>query len=228
MEANCVKCKIADKVCKKPDGRGPEFCPSRRKTKIIEESLKEYDRAENREFARLATVQEGECYANRHMKPYVLQPVKTRIAETIEFSRKMGYKKLGIAYCAGVNHEAGVMSEILETQGFEVTAVSCKVGGTPKERIGVKDEEKIYIGSYESMCNPIAQAMLLNDAGADLNIMLCLCVGHDSLFLKYIQGPTTVMAVKDRVTGHNPMAAIYTANLYYQKLKKLESGGKSE
>ena len=50
-----------------------------------------------------------------------------------------------------------------------------------------------------------------------LNILLGLCVGHDSLFIKYSEAPVTVFAVKDRVLGHNPIAAIYTANSYYNK-----------
>ena len=44
-----------------------------------------------------------------------------------------------------------------------------------------------------------------------------LCVGHDSLFYKYAEGLTTTMVVKDRVTGHNPVAAIYNAESYYKK-----------
>jgi uncharacterized metal-binding protein len=223
MEMNCAKCKIGDnKICRKPDGHGPEFCPSQTKRDIIEKSLGEYDKPLLHEFARQASIQEGECYANRDLKPYVMQPVKTRVAETIEFAKKMGYRRLGLAFCTGVTQEAGVLTEVLEKHGFEVVGVSCKVGGVPKERIGIQEEEKINIGNHESMCNPIGQAMILNDARTDFNIMFCLCVGHDSLFLKYIKGLTTVLAAKDRVTGHNPMAALYTANSYYQKLKKME------
>jgi uncharacterized metal-binding protein len=62
--------------------------------------------------------------------------------------------------------------------------------------------------------------MILNQAKTDFNIMLDLCIGHDSLFLKYIKGLTTVFAVKDRVLGHNPMAALYTSSSYYEKLMK--------
>lgn len=47
--------------------------------------------------------------------------------------------------------------------------------------------------------------------------MLGLCVGHDTLFIKYSQAPMTALAVKDRVTGHNPLAAIYLAQGYYNK-----------
>jgi len=63
------------------------------------------------------------------------------------------------------------------------------------------------------MCNPITQAKLLNQAKTDFNIMLGLCVGHDSLFLKYVKGLTTVFAVKDRVTGHNPMAPLHLRDI---------------
>ena len=80
-----------------------------------------------------------------------------------------------------------MLTEVLEKHGFEVVGVLGKVGGVPKERIGLQEEEKIYIGNHESMCNPIGQAMILNDARTDFNIMFCLCVGHDSLFLKYIR-----------------------------------------
>jgi uncharacterized metal-binding protein len=198
------------------------------KKEIIERALDEYDKPEMKEFARQASIQEGECYANRDRKPYMMHPTKPRIEETMEFARKMGYQKLGVAFCGGVTNEAGMLTEILEKHGFDVVAVSCKLGGIPKERIGLKDEEKINIGNHESMCNPIAQAMVLNDAGTDFNIMFCLCVGHDSMFLKYVEAPTSVFAVKDRVSAHNPMAAIYTSNSYYSRLKKLEFGSDEE
>jgi uncharacterized metal-binding protein len=58
--------------------------------------------------------------------------------------------------------------------------------------------------------------------------MLGLCVGHDSLFLKHIKGYATVFAVKDRVTGHNPMAALYTVRSYNQRFLKLEFGSDAE
>jgi len=228
MEISCVKCKIVDKICRRPDGHGPKFCPTLTKKEIIEKALDEYDKPEIKEFARQASIQEGECYAYRDRKPYVIHPSKPRIVEIMEFAEKMGYKRLGIAYCGGVTHEAGLLNEVLEKNGFDVIAVSCKLGGIPKERIGLTDQEKINIGNHESMCNPIAQALVLNDAKTDFNIMLCLCVGHDSIFLKYIKAPATVFAAKDRVTGHNPMAALYTASSYYQRLKKLEFGSDEE
>jgi uncharacterized metal-binding protein len=69
------------------------------------------------------------------------------------------------------------------------------------------------------MCNPLLQAEILNRERTELNIVLGLCVGHDALFLKHANAYSTVLATKDRVTGHNPLAAVYTAHSYYQKLK---------
>ena len=68
------------------------------------------------------------------------------------------------------------------------------------------------------MCNPIGQALLLNEQKTDFNVIMGLCVGHDTLVMKYLEAPITTLAVKDRVTGHNPLAAIYLSESYYKKL----------
>jgi len=225
---NCAKCAVVEKICRLEKGRGPSSCPTKTERPTLTEALERYADPEVKEFARAASVQEGACYAMRDAKPFVMIPTKSRIEELIEFSQRMGYKRLGLAFCGGLTYEAAVLSEILDKHGFEVVSVSCKVGGIPKEKIGIKDEEKIRIGEFEPMCNPIAQAKILNHAGTDFNIMLGLCLGHDSLFLKFIDGLTTVFAVKDRVTGHNPMAALYTHKSYYQRLMKMEFGSLEE
>jgi uncharacterized metal-binding protein len=214
---------VVEKICRLGNGKGPSWCPTKKESKTFREALKEYDDPNVKEFARVASIQEGSCYIHRDAKPFVLIPTKSRVEELIEFSTRMHYKRLGLAFCAGLPIEASILSEILEKNGFEVVAVSCKVGGVSKERIGVRDEEKVRIGEFETMCNPIAQAKILNQAKIDFTIMLGLCIGHDSLFLKYIEGLTTVFAVKDRVTGHNPMAALYTSKSYYQRLMKKDS-----
>ena len=217
---NCSHCPVAEKICRSKSGKGPKGCPTKEEKKILASAMKEYGHAEVREFARVASIQEGACYAHRDAKPFVLIPTKTRVEELIEFSKRMKYKRLGIAFCVGLSYEASILSNILKCNDFEVVAVTCKVGGIPKETVKVKDKEKIRIGQFESMCNPITQAKLLNKAKTDFNILLGLCVGHDSLFLKYVKGLTTVFAVKDRVTGHNPMAALYTSQSYYRRLLK--------
>jgi uncharacterized metal-binding protein len=50
--------------------------------------------------------------------------------------------------------------------------------------------------------------------------MVGLCVGHDSLFLKYSKAFTTVLIAKDRVLAHNPVGALYTTGSYYARLLK--------
>ena len=197
----------------------PSSCPTILRTDIIEEALSHYDAEEVREFARLASVQEFECYEHT---PAGIRTRIPRIEETVQFARKNGYKKLGLAFCAGLANEARMVTDILEGNGFEVVSICCKVGAVPKERIGIKPEEKISGPDlYESMCNPITQARILDEEGADFVILLGLCVGHDSLFIKYCQAPMTVLAVKDRVTGHNPLAAVYLSRSpYYGRLRR--------
>jgi uncharacterized metal-binding protein len=96
--------------------------------------------------------------------------------------------------------------------------VICKVGSVDKTEIGIKEDMKVLRGSFEAICNPILQAKLLNREKTDLNVIVGLCVGHDSLFIKYSKAPVTTLITKDRVLGHNPAAALYTSEFYYKKL----------
>ena len=142
-----------------------------------------------------------------------------RLREIMEFSRMAGFTRLGLAFCVGLRREALQVTKILEDNGLTVISVICKTGAKPKEELGLRDDEKVHPGQFEAMCNPIAQAMLLNTEKPDLNILLGLCVGHDTLFIKYSDAPITVLAVKDRVTGHNPLAAIYASHYFRSKLQ---------
>jgi uncharacterized metal-binding protein len=214
----CAFCSFKDRACRIENGSGPDACPTMNYKESIEIAIKEYQRPEIREFARMASIQEAECYTNRHVKPYVLHPVKPRVQEICEFAGKMGYRKLGVAFCAGLFSEARSLANILKAQGFEVASVVCKTGCTPKEILGVNQEEKVRIDEFESMCSPIVQATILNEDETDFNILVGLCVGHDSLFFKYSRAFTTVLIAKDRVLGHNPAAALYTSGTYYARL----------
>ena len=199
--------------------KAPSFCPTKLREDIVEKAVREYDREDIREFGRLASVQESECYEHT---PDGIRTKIPRIEETIQFAQKNGFRNLGIAFCSGLANEARMLTDILERRGFQVTSVCCKVGAVPKERIGITPEEKISgPGFYESMCNPISQAEIMNAEGVDFAILLGLCVGHDSLFIRYCQKPMTVLAVKDRVTGHNPLAALYLSrSVYYGRLRR--------
>jgi len=117
----CASCqnRVAEKNCFSAKGRGAPGCPTLADKDVLEEANREYEDAQVREFARQASIQEAECYANRHERPYVMQPTKTRIVEICEFAAKMGYQRLGLAFCLGLAKEARVVEKILLAKGFE-------------------------------------------------------------------------------------------------------------
>ena len=218
--SRCAKvvCHPAIRVDEVPSfDEAPPFCPMRLYPELINKTISEYDKPEVKEFARLASLQEFECY---EWTEDGLRTKIPRIEELIQFADKCGYRKLGIAFCIGLRNEARMLTDVLENKGFEVVSVCCKLGATVKEKIYIKPEQKINGPErWESMCSPVVQAEILNAEVVDLAIMLGLCIGHDTLFIKYCRVPMTVLAVKDRVTGHNPLAALYLSqSAYYGRL----------
>lgn len=141
---------------------------------------------------------------------------KTRVEETVLFIKETGAKKVGIATCFGLLREAKTFAKILQKNGIDYVSVICKVGGVDKREMGLAEEDKIRKCQNETMCNPVLQARVLNRAKTDLNIAIGLCVGHDALFCKYSEAPVTTLIAKDRVLGHNPVAALYSR--YYRGL----------
>lgn len=202
MMFNCSNCKLHG--CSKGNLNDtlPE-CPSK-SNEIQDKAMALYEDNENKIIAYNAALVEAEGYCKQ-----------TRLEETINFIKKCGYKKIGIAFCVGLQNEARIVQRILCHHGFEVYSVLCKNGSIPKSYIGITEKETIRNCKDEVMCNPIGQALLLNDAKTEFNIILGLCVGHDTLAIKYMDAPVTVFAVKDRVTGHNPLAAVYLSDGYY-------------
>ncbi len=197
--------------------KAPAFCPTKLMPEVYAAAMTEYDKPQVKEFARKASVQEFQCYERL---PEGRRTKLPRIEELIQFARKCGYQRIGLAHCGGLMYEAGLVTNILEANGFEVMSVQCKTGAVPKERIGITADEKIAgPEAWETMCNPIAQAMIINRSKVDLAVMLGLCIGHDTLFIRYCDVPLTILAVKDRVTGHNPLAAVYASETYYRRLR---------
>ncbi len=217
----CARCPYTteERLCSTLPGKGLPSCPTA-DIELLEKAQIEFENQFIKEFARQASIQEGEGYRNRGQQNTCPEPCKPRLLEIVEFAGKMGFRKLGLAFCIGLSREAEAVEEFLSAKEFEVVSVICKAGRIKKEFIGVKDREKIMPGTDESMCNPIFQAMVLNKAQTEFNIMIGLCVGHDSLFLKYSDALCTVLAVKDRISAHNPLAAVYTLKSYYRYLKE--------
>lgn len=90
-------------------------------------------------------------------------------------------------------------------------------GGIEKNYLNISKEDRVPGECDKIMCNPIGQALLINEQNTDFNVILGLCVRPDTLVMKYLESPMTTLAIKDRVTGHNPLAAIYLSQRYYQR-----------
>lgn len=205
----CAYCPPTVRACRhgESEARGPGFCPTKVDQEGVDEAWLAYEDPETRRIAQVSALVESEGYCKW-----------TRVEEICAFARKMGFKKIGIATCISFVDLAHTLSGILESHGFEVASVACKNGGVPKERIGLRDEDKIRPGQHESMCNPISQAELLNRAGCEFNVVLGLCVGHDSLFFRHSQGLATTLVAKDRVLAHNPVGALQLADTYFSRV----------
>jgi uncharacterized metal-binding protein len=217
---NCAKCSTVVCMAGRRD-KAPSNCPTTLRPEVLERATERCLGPEFVTFARAASRQEGAGYMRLPHAPGVPSPIKSRLEEIMEFSERMGYQRLGVAFCVGARNEAEMLVSILEGRGFEVVSVCCKCGMVSKEELGIGQEEQIHPeNEFEAMCHPIAQAQILNDAHTDFNVLLCLCVGHDSLFLKHSEALCTVLAAKDRLLGHNPLAALYLSKSYYRRVRK--------
>jgi uncharacterized metal-binding protein len=205
----CVLCGV--KACAaEPDAKTPpDFCPMTAEPELLAAVEQEYVvREDLRRLAQESARTEAAGYCRR-----------TRVEEIMDFARRLDVQKLGIAHCVGLMQEAKAAREIFQAGGFDVFTVCCKAGSIPKETVGLKDAEKVRPGQFEAMCSPVGQAALLAKAGTGLNVLIGLCVGHDSIFFMHSKAPVTVLVAKDRVLGHNPVAALYTSHSYYQRLR---------
>jgi uncharacterized metal-binding protein len=132
-----------------------------------------------------------------------------RLEEAMDFARRLGARRLGVVYCSGFREEARALHHILVANRFEVSSVCCKSGAVPKERLGIAEGEKVRPGRPEMVCNPVAQADVLESDGAELALLMGQCVGHDSATISRLGIPAVCLVAKDRVLGHNTVAALY-------------------
>ena len=215
----CAKCPHhwSKRLCNSEDGKSLANCPTIHKKEVLKEAMRLYEDPETLRFACSASIQEAEGYET--LEDGRVRPTNPRLFEVAEFAKKMNYQRLGLIFCEGVYEEARVVDKYLNSKGFDVVSIACKAGRTPKEDIGVRDDQKITPGTFESMCNPIYQACIVNDAEVEFNVIMGLCVGHDSLVIQHLKAPVTILAAKDRVMGHNPMAAVYNLDSYCAYMK---------
>ena len=174
-EVNCVYCET--RACTGEIGKTPDFCPRRSAPEALESA--NVIRTTDPEVMRIIDVAKSVETEGYRKWP--------RVRELIEFSKRMGFKKLGIAFCGGLREETKQLARILESHGFELSTVACTVN---------------------QGCNPVGQALVLNEQKPDMNIIMGLCMGHDVLFSRFSEAPITTLVVKDRAMCHNPAAPL--------------------
>lgn len=126
----------------------------------------------------------------------------SRLAEIAEYAKLRKYRTLGVAYCYGMEREAGLLREYLTKEGFRTVMTSCTVDGIAESKVNTSKTDRSV------SCNPIGQANVLNSSDAEFTILMGLCLGHDILIQKNLSMDYTTWIVKDRVTKHRPMDAL--------------------
>jgi len=181
QEIKCAYCPAEH--CEDELKKTPGFCPRRTLPDELERAKKVYSTDS-------MVKRVSEVAASVETEGYRVWP---RVQELIEFSKRMGFSKLGVAFCVGLREETLTLCKILESHGFNLSSVCCAIDGG---------------------CNPVGQAMVLNRAATEMNIIMGLCIGHDLLFTRFSNAPVTTLVVKDRVTCHNSVGPL--VNRYWR------------
>ncbi|MFA5973504.1 MAG: DUF1847 domain-containing protein [Lentimicrobiaceae bacterium] len=126
----------------------------------------------------------------------------SRVEEIREFAATMNYKTLGLAYCYSTEQYANAIETVLNDKGFDVSAVSCSVGGLKQSE--VNSASYIHTVSF----NPLGQAEQLNTEKVDLALVVGKCMGHDILLNRNLGMDFTTLVVKDRKYNHAPLLEI--------------------
>lgn len=183
---NCLACK--SKSCRSTLSCGAEKFE-------LSSSLNLYHEGENQEIIQKAA----------HLVDGGHAGTLSRVEELISFSLEMGYEKIGLAYCYGMEDLANEVRELFQNDGIKTIGVSCTVGGFSQDAV---NEESELPGVS---CNPLNQAAQLNKEGVDLAVVTGLCMGHDILFNREFKGDSTTLVVKDRPFHHAPVEGIKAA-----------------
>ena len=94
---SCIDCGSA--ACRGKGGQFPPFCRTEHLDEALLERSLEILKGEENAFSVAAAVNERDGYGT-----------KSRIEETMHFAQLLGVKKIGIATCAGLIHEANALA----------------------------------------------------------------------------------------------------------------------
>lgn len=204
----CYKCDCRSNCSIGRPSRELENCPIKKSPDIQKKAIEFYEKDDFFKKSNIAAT-----IANR-------QGIRPRLRDIIDYAKVMEYNNLGIASCGAFQTETRKAAEILNHYEFEVSSVCCPTGINKKIDIEIPKELREYskMGfKFDHIsCNPVAQALLLNNAKTDMNIIIGLCVGHDVSFTQLSEAPVVTLIVKDRIARHNPSE---TLNILYRDIE---------
>jgi uncharacterized metal-binding protein len=175
-------------------GRMPRTCPTRTHAEVATDasSYLEPDRAAMMRAADATPFTEDGRLRNR-------------VQELVHYARGRGMARVGVAFCVSLLKEAQSLGRQLEAGGLEAELVCCRVGAVDHSAIGLP---KKHPEKFAAICNPVAQAELLNLKDVDLVAQVGLCIGHDLILQEVCEAPVTTVVVKDRALDHHPVQAL--------------------
>lgn len=134
--------------------------------------------------------------------------LRNRVEELVAFARARGMRRIGVAFCVSLIREAQALGRTLQDEGLEPSLVCCRVGAVDYSAV---DLPKAHPDRFAAICNPVAQARLLDEAKVDLVAQVGLCIGHDLILQEECEAPVTTLVVKDRALDHHPVRALRAA-----------------
>jgi len=170
---------------------------------------KQQESCERESFDKTATIEQYQDNSNCEIIKAAAQLVDggragklSRIEEIIEFSKTMNYKKIGLAYCFGMEKHAISIQKIFVENGLPMIPISCSVGGLKQSEVNADS------CIHKVSCNPLGQAQQINSENCDFAIIMGICLGHDILLQRNLKMDFTTLVVKDRVHHHSPLKAL--------------------
>ena len=189
----CSVCVTA--ACLRGDAdRMPPACPTRTRAEVARDTLPYADAAMRNEMS----VADSAPFADDGS-------LRNRVEELAFYAKAQGFRRIGIAFCVSLIKEAQQLGRLLREQDLETELVCCRVGAIDYDEIGLK---KAQSDRFAAICNPVAQARLLNARSVNLVAQVGLCIGHDLILQRECDAPVTTLVVKDRVFDHHTIRAL--------------------
>ena len=126
--------------------------------------------------------------------------------------KTLGAKKIGVISCSGLAKETRHFISYLKEEGIYCQLLCDLQGGAVAKEgeIGLPESVKTKDRPHDSICTPVLQAYILEREKTDLNVIIGLCIDHDSLFIRHSIAPVAHLIGKNQVHEHNPTAAVAT------------------